>query len=113
MAEVEVETTAAAEAVPRRINTKKAHLEECGFTAGCLRYRAWLSGCSRQGHSEESRRRLGKQRKDEPKRKVAKERETEFLEKVLRTEDESRKTEGLEGREGVRGLRREGHGHGH
>lgn len=84
---VEVERTAAAEAVPRRTNITKADREKYGFFAGCLGCPAWLTGRS----SEACRRRLEKDTKYEPKPKVAKEGKNELLEKVLRKEEDSRK----------------------
>lgn len=86
--EADVERTAAADPVLRRMSITKADLEKYGFTAGCLVCRVWLTGRSRQRHSEECRRRLEKEMEDEPKLIVMKEHENEFLERVLRKEDE-------------------------
>lgn len=55
------ERTAAANPVPCRMNLTKADLEKYGFTAGRSGCRAWLTGRSRQGHSEECRCRFEKE----------------------------------------------------
>lgn len=72
----------------RSMSITKVDLEKYGFPARCLGCRARLEGSPRQGHSEECRRRLEEEMKNEPKRKVSKERENECLEKVQRKQDE-------------------------
>lgn len=86
-----IERAVAADPVPRRMNITKAGLAKYGFTAGRLGCRAWLTGRSTQGHSEECRRRLEKDMKDEPGLIVSKSGGNELFEKVLRKEDESQK----------------------
>jgi len=79
------------ETVPRKVAIAKQDLEEFGYTAKCPGCLAVLRGTTRQGHSQDCRRRMQEELKGTPKADAAKRKFESFTEEALEKDDMNRK----------------------
>ena len=76
--------------VPRQFCMRKVDFKKHGYSSGCKGCRALLKGTSRQGHSEECRRRMERAMEGDPRVTAAKEKIDDFLAKALEAEERGR-----------------------